>query len=468
MAREDRAGRTASLVGSRLEAWFGIERVGERHQIALLCAGLAFLAMVFLGPLMTFNDIVETGNEGNTLRQAGYIAIFVLALYGARPLANGWAALRVPLPVVLALAWCWISLFWAVSPVIAERRLLLTSLVVWTTFILVKAAGYRLTVSILRLSLVAALIVNFLVVLILPDTGIHMMKDAAMPTALVGNWRGFMTHKNFAGAACALCILFFTFDAEGLSKSARISAILASILFLFKAQSKTSFGMTALAIAMGYTFKVIDGRLRFFVIIATALVATLGWMYISATRDITTMDFFDPTSFTGRGLIWASLLKFAGDNLMTGAGFDSFWNIGDQSPIYQYGKGYVTQISVGHNGFLDLLVTIGLPGVLLVTFALILWPLLRILTVKGIAPERGALICALVIFGMGHNVTESSMFARDAIVGVFMLFAVAFAGDASLSSRRRPVNRDSDDVLQTIKRRHRSKTNTAVVLEEKA
>ncbi|MDP9056862.1 MAG: O-antigen ligase family protein [Pseudomonadota bacterium] len=463
MAREDRTGRMASLVSHRLEAWFGIERLTERHEIALLSAGLAFLAMVFLGPLMTGYDVIQTGDEGNGFRQGGYLAIFALTLYGARPLANGWKVLRVPLPVVVALAWCWISLSWAVSPAIAERRLVLTSLVVWNSFILVKAAGYRLTVSILRLSLVMALIGNFLVVLILPETGIHMMKDAVIQTALAGDWRGFMTHKNFAGAACALCILLFTFDTKYLSKASRISVILASIFFLVKAQSKTSAGMVILAISVGFMFKIMDGKIRFFAIIGTALLATLGWMYISASRDVTTMDFLDPSSFTGRGLIWSSLLKFARDNLMTGAGFESFWNIGDQSPIYQYGKGYVTQITVGHNGYLDLLVTIGLPGMLLVTFALILWPLLRLLAARGIAPERGALICALVIFGMGHNVTESSMFARDAIVGVFMLFAVAFAQDASGSSRRRPANQDSADVLHTIKRRHSNKAKPAAI-----
>jgi O-antigen ligase len=79
----------------------------------------------------------------------------------------------------------------------------------------------------------------------------------------------------------------------------------------------------------------------------------------------------------------------------------------------------------GHNGYLDLALQVGVPGMVLVTFAAIVWPLLRLFSSRIASPARRALIVAVVIFCAGHNITETSLFDRDMIVHVFLMFAIA-------------------------------------------
>ena len=74
----------------------------------------------------------------------------------------------------------------------------------------------------------------------------------------------------------------------------------------------------------------------------------------------------DPGALSGRAQIWPLLISYSQQHPWTGAGFGSFWQIGDNSPIWELTDGWVAEIaSHGHNGYLDLIVTIGYPGMLL-------------------------------------------------------------------------------------------------------
>lgn len=421
----------------------------------LLLAGAAFFVMVLLAPLMTFNEVVSgqtsfTG-EGNVLRQYIYVAILALAIYAAIKEGKGAKALILPIPIFAALAWCWLSLAWAVDPSISLRRLVVTTIAVWTAFIIVQGAGYERSVAILRAVLVAALVGNYLVVVLDPPLGIHMIQDASASTALIGNWRGFMMHKNVAGAICAVTMLLFVFDARKVNPVLRILVIAGAAYFLFKAQSKTSGGMLAIACLAGWVFQAYDNRIRTFAVPIIMFLTAAGWFLYSTYKDFAVETYLAPTSFTGRGLIWNTLLRYAGDNLLFGAGFGSFWNIGSGSPIYQYGQGFVRDVTVAHNGYLDLLVTIGLPGLLLAVFAAIVWPVWRLL-VSRISPTRGGLTIALLLFCMGHNITESSLLDRDSLIGVLMMIAVAMS--RSWEKNVSPAAQQSGrDVFAALKQR---------------
>jgi O-antigen ligase len=155
------------------------------------------------------------------------------------------------------------------------------------------------------------------------------------------------------------------------------------------------------------------------------------------------------------------LFHYAQDHLWTGAGFGSFWNVGDESPVYKYGQGFSTLVAVGHNGYLDLLVTVGLPGLMLAVIAVFIWPMMRMLTTHSLRPAKGGLICALLVFCIGHNFTESSLLDRDALTGMvailvvgFILYATQGRGSSSRSRKRsRKQSEAGDELLQTMKTR---------------
>lgn len=386
----------------------------------------ALIIAILLGPLLTFADAAHA-NEGNIERQLAFFALLGLTVYVSIPVATRWSMVALSWPVMLALAWAWLSLTWAIDPAMAFRRLFLTTIVVWMVFALVRHVGYRSTVDMLRWTLFGAVVTSYFVVLLSPVTGIHLMLESEGPTALIGNWRGWLGHKNFAGAVAAVCILLFLFDAKRFRPAVRIGVIIVAGFFLFKSQSKTSAGMLGLASLAGIIFTTLSYKARAYLLPILTLLGCALWFLTSFYSNLLQASFADPASFTGRGNIWAALLRYASDNLMFGAGFGSFWNIGGLSPIYKYGSGYVTQITIGHSGFLDQLVTVGLPGLLLMVLALMIWPLWKLLSNPSIPPERGALISSLTLFCIGHNITESSLFERDAIVATLLYFAAALA-----------------------------------------
>ncbi|WP_068092245.1 O-antigen ligase family protein [Novosphingobium rosa] len=411
---------------------------------ALIGQGLCVLLVLLstLGPFIA-GATSEGASEGSLVRQISYLVVLGGVLVWARPWARGWSLLMVPLPVLAALAWCWISLSWAIAPDIAMRRLLLTTMMVWTTFIIVHTGGYRRASDGLRIALVITLVANYLTVLIEPNVGMHLGSEWE-GSALAGNWRGLMTHKNFAGASCAFCMLLFLFDARHVNLRIRAVVLLLAAFFLYRTVSKTSMGMGLLAAMVGFAFSKLNREYRLFIIPVAMLVICAGATYVNGHLDkiSTTLA---PTAFTGRGQIWEALMLYAKDHVWTGAGFGSFWNVGPTSPIFTYGRGFVTTITVGHNGYLDLLVTVGLPGVLLIVCGVLLWPLAQILSSRRISIEKGSLLCAMVLFCLGHNVTESSLFERDALTGVMAVFVAAFAAYSLPKSRSGRSRRSSGD-----------------------
>ncbi len=79
----------------------------------------------------------------------------------------------------------------------------------------------------------------------------------------------------------------------------------------------------------------------------------------------------DPDEFTGRAEIWAAELRYIADHPLLGAGFGTFTDTGGQSPLHNYvGASWVEAVSHGHNGYLQVLVTIGGVGFVLAMLAL--------------------------------------------------------------------------------------------------
>jgi O-antigen ligase len=428
----------------------------QRHDWAGLVAGMLFFVLVLLGPIMTFHD-ADQGDSYSGLRQGGYLVALTLAGYCLWARQGGWRLFILPLPLVAVLLWCWISVGWAIDSDASVRRVFLTTTVVFTAFWLVRGLGYERLIALVRIVLALLLVVNFVSMFAIPTTAIQI------ETGRIGAgtfWRGVMAHKNFAGAFCALTILIYLFDAATVNWRMRILVILGSAFFLSMSVSKTSMAMAMAATVAGGIFQRFDGRKRVFLVIGTLTVTVIGYLFLSSVPDLLLRYAINPQSFTGRGQIWMGLLRYSADHPLLGAGFGSFWNIGEESPIYQYGTGFAKVVTVGHMGYLDLLVTIGYPGMILAVITLFIWPMVRLFAVSDRMVERASLVCALMVFGIGHNFTESSLLERDAIVGVFILLAIAilYTLPTRLSSGSRKRREAGSDVMRTMRKRRRKST----------
>jgi O-antigen ligase len=396
-------------------------------------AQVAFAALVILtigNPWMT----EQPDERLKLIREVGYVAILLLALVAMRPWRHPERLLVVPWPLLLALGWCWLSLVWAIEPGVGLRRLVLTSIVLWTLFALIRELGLERPLLIVQALLALLLVVNFTVVLADPTLGIHGKTEAD----LAGDWRGIMEQKNYAGFTSAMTVLLFAFDTGRWPMAARIGICLAAAMFLFFSDSATSMGIGAAALIVGGLLMwraKLDGHRR---------LAPPAWAWlplgllavIFVAMAINPEPFLelvsDPAGFTGRNQIWTALINAYADRPLSGLGYGSLWDLGPDGPITAYARDWVAQVSQGHNGYLDLLVQIGALGTLLVLFATLTWPI-QLLLRGGDQPAR-VLGAVILLFCLGHNSTESTLFDRDALGQVFLMIGIALLWNATAMS----------------------------------
>jgi O-antigen ligase len=376
--------------------------------------------------LLLTNLSPSWGAEGgsNLFRQIAFTLLFLVAAAATLPLRNLARLFVVPASLVVALGWCWLSTTWAVDPGTTLRRIILTTMIIWSVFLMVELAGSLRTIATMRACSVAALVVNYLMVLAAPSIGVHGYE--VMDPSLVGDWRGFTPSKNFAGAVCALTVIMFMLGAPLRSQGGRAGVVLAALVFLYKSDSATSQGMLLLAVGAGWVFRRYNPDYRAFFIPAVMIAGVVVVLGLLMSRSYFEALSSSRTAFTGRIQIWNALIRYSEDNLWFGSGYGSFWNIGGESPIFRYARGWVAEtITSGHNGYLDLLAQVGIPGLALVLFAALVLPLVKLLSSRTLPRGDGSLIMAIVLFVAGHNLTESSLFERDVVTQVYLIFAIA-------------------------------------------
>jgi O-antigen ligase len=392
-----------------------------------------------MAPLLTGNlslaagESQGSGGQGNLLRQGVYVVVFGISLVVSDVVRFPERLLSPPSSVLAMLAWCCLSVTWALDPAVSARRLLLTVIVIFSIFLLVQAAGYEATVRAVRRLLPAILVANYVAVLGWPGFAIHHAASTIDPS-IVGAWRGLLMQKNLAGLVCAYTVILFALDGAGMSRALRAAIVAAAGFFLYQSHSKSSMGFTVVSIiaAAAFTrynpyYRIVALVLGLLGVALLSLAAYLNWGVLSA-------PFHDETFLTGRVQIWPILLDFWKDHPLTGSGYGSFWDIRDPQPIYEYmsgyptWKGWIADLTQAHNGYIDLLVQTGPPGLVLGIIATVLGPFRRLLTSLTVQRSRAGLILACVLFSILHNLTESSIFDRDATVHVFLMLAVAMLG----------------------------------------
>jgi len=423
----------ARVLPSRAKAAADIFQLQMRRRRLIAGTGLVLLLLLTLIGTTPWQSwtMTDADAQGDIVRQ-----VMVLAIVAILPFApsNARPPMAVPWSLLILLGYCLLTLTWAIEPMVALRRLAFTAVVVWVLVRCIGDLGAVRSLNITRAVLLFVLIVCYGMVWFSPF-GVHSPFDS---TGVVGDWRGIMPHKNEAGALCALTLLFFIFDRRAIPVWLCAAVYAGAGYFLVMSSSRTSLGVFFVALAAGAAAGLYNPRHRSAIlpvalILAVGAIGLLG-MYLGVIADL--LD--DPTSFSGRAAIWPLLLEFASEQLWTGAGYGSFWQIGPLSPIYTLTDGWVaTAASHGHNGYLDLLVTIGLPGLILALAVLLVWPALRLLYSYSIAPSRRALLMSILVFCAAHNMSESSLFDRAKVVNVFLLFAVVLIHRISSQSMGR-------------------------------
>lgn len=392
----------------------------------ILISSLSFVLILITVILTPF---VEMTGEASPQQSACRIYAYAIAamMQAVLVVMRGWRrSLRIYTSALAPfLIWAILSLIWTQHVDLTSKRLALLAVTYAGIFSAVCDLPYQRTMSILRAVIVTVLVLNFAAVIAVPSIGTH-------PSGL---WRGFMAHKNIAGMFCAFTAIMFVFDAAKISWTARLPVIIGALIFLCLSWSKTALISLPIALAAGGCIgmlgqdktKHIHILRRSFRIAARVLpiVVIIALLALTIEREIFLSFTDDTTAMTTRGAIWRPMIQFYLDRPFLGSGYGAYWDASDNLIDARAINRIWRNVDQGHNGYLDLLVQVGLPGLALALYAVLAWPLQQLSTMVDCRPHRAALIFAILVFSLIENCSESSLFADDALGNAILLLALA-------------------------------------------
>jgi exopolysaccharide production protein ExoQ len=389
---------------------------------------MLFYATGALLPFVVGGSSGLSRTEGSPLALAVQLAFYsvafcIIALGWQDFLHAAWSIKWIILLSLLAMA----SAAWSQDPGFTLRRSVVLS--ASTAFGVYFGSRYTVTEQLRLLAWTCALIVvsSFSFGFFLPQYAIdHLLHPGA--------WQGVFIHKNALARAVVFSALVFYFVRPGAHARFRWLGIAGSLCLLALSRSVTGMVVFALVVASLPLYKLLRTRLTVLVPVGIVIALLLLGMIPLVSeyrRELLQIVHRSPT-LTGRTELWRAVLISIAKHPWWGYGFDSFWmGMRGQSASVMLRVGWFPKHS--HNGFLDLLLDLGVVG--LGTFLagyLSLWSR-ALRTIRAVAGPNPAWLCAYLSFMFIYNLSESSILIQN------NLFWILYVSTAATLSARLPV-----------------------------
>ncbi|EJN11592.1 lipid A core-O-antigen ligase-like enyme [Bradyrhizobium sp. YR681] len=355
---------------------------------------------------------------------AGVAVLFVAATDGP-----SLKSLVTPLHLGLV-GWLLLNIVFSESRGVSMQRFVLaasvTSLAVLLPLLPPTQRSFNLCLGVAALAL---LVLCYLGVFLAPQYSIHTALDITEPQ-LAGDWRGSFGHKNVASPVMTILVYVGIYlSAVGSFVMGPAIAALAGIFLIFtggKTSSVLCLAIYALASLVYVTRSLWLKRLICFVPLIVMNLLTVGSVLSPALGSMTRLLPVDPT-FTGRSDIWEFALAAVAEKPIIGHGYAAFWDDVTERQTAQ-GSEWAVTAAHSHNSYLDLAITIGLPGLLLVILIFVLAPLRNFQAVQAHNRSNalGKLFLTIWLFGLYFGTTETFLLERQN--PVWFMFALAVAG----------------------------------------
>ncbi len=420
-----------------------------------MAAPLLFMAtlLFYLVTLTPFIDLAAaaTGDaataRSNTLNQIVYLGL-TAALWLA-VLRSGARHLVARPRAILIVMLVWFALVSAIStqPDLALKRVFLAMLtIVNGSILLLLPRSERQFAGMLTLCCLGALALAYLGVALMPHLAIHQPGEIREPMN-AGFWRGHFAHKNVAAAAMVI-ISFVGLYLFGTGRRlvGGVMLLLAAA-FLARTGGKSAIAALPGILAIAWAFERWRPWRAPMVVLGIAAfnILTIGCAMSPAMRGLVAGLGIDPT-FTNRIDIWKIGATAALDRPLTGHGFQLFWQT--DAMVHKGGAaaGWAYAAFNGHNAYLDMAITTGLPGLVL-TLILIVWlPLRAIDRAEATAndPALTRLFVRIWLYGILAACVESLFFQSGSLIWFTLVVAIfGLHLQASAHEIREPANHPS-------------------------
>jgi len=390
---------------------------GERLVRDVLFLAIFLLNWFTASPFPDLSDpkLLEPQTSGNLLGQVSMVlltaALAAFVLIKRRPLVPR----IVTLPLFFTFAAFAISAVHSAYPDVAMRRLVLGVFIIFqSSVLLLLPYGREHFARLLALAAIIVLAACYLGVALIPQLSIHQATDIAEPN-LAGDWRGFFTHKNGAGAGMVLLIFIGVFVCRAWNQFVGIFIAVFAGIFLYFTHSKSPLILLPVILLLSYFIpRLRNPLLALALILGVPFVFNLlsvGSVMFGPIHNLVEHLLPDPT-FTGRDVIWKFALDHVAQRPLFGFGYESFWRMPDLVAEWNYLESWGYQASDAHNGYLNLAVTTGLIGLALSMFWLIgqAFADYRRALVRGADRALATLFLQIWLFGLCLGCFESVLF----------------------------------------------------------
>jgi len=367
-------------------------------------------------------DGVAANEAGSLYNKLYWSALFVLSLWGVILNKKEFSRkIKAVVPVLLLCALLLVSVFWSDYPVITLRRV---ALVIFVVFSIMISVFYiedrrRIVLTIYKASVVA-LALNIGVLLL----GLGFDDN--------GLFSGIHGHKNTAGLVSVVG-LWITLVAREYTKRLLITNslyIAGWLVILILSQSKTSI-LLLLVSPLLWIGVVMMKRLFKAQLINVMIISFLFFFFTAqllvVVNGMTNAEFISSmggdVSLTGRDFIWSFVWEYISQRPVFGVGYGAFWDVGEGASNLgssEHGRIYMKFIHQAHNGYLDILVSVGGLGLFLV--GNMVFKIFNALNKEVSERNRLANFSGvLMIFILLHNITESSLLRTTHLNWVMLL-----------------------------------------------
>lgn len=406
----------------------------------VLFIGMYLAVWISFHPFQSLAEPPQTVTEaGDRVNQVAFSALF-LALATWTYFHEPRRLLLLVRPImVVALLWCAASVIFSWEPALAARRLTFTVMVMgMAAMVLLLPKDVRQFSDMMAAVVLIVLALCYLGLVLAPQLTIHQATDFVEPEH-AGDWRGIFNHKNMAGVTMVLFIFVGMFVARARSFGLGALIVVLSSIFLGFTGSKTAIGILPLTLILS---AIVTRTRRPALAIALVLVllvgfnlCTVGSIYFEPIRHLVEEFLPDPT-FTGRTELWEFAVEHVMQHPLIGYGFYAFW--GTEEVVYALGgsQPWVNAASDAHNTYLNLAVTIGIPGLILTIVWIVVMPIVDFYRRPADTPATPlqVLFIRVVLFGVYSSCFENSFFQQ--LDSVWFLYITAAFGLRYLSVTR--------------------------------
>lgn len=371
----------------------------------------------------------------------GYVAVVPIIV---RRAPRAFRALAQEPVLLLLLLWAFASILWSSEPGVTARRWAGACLPLLYALALTLRFDGRALLRLIGWPLLVAVAGSLAMVVAMPDWGI-------MGYPHEGAWRGMFVKKNVLGRYAALAVFLFptlaSLDRRHMSVFWIASSLLSAVVLL-GSRSLSSIMLTIAGICIWLFLRIASPLHRFwlllsaiFMIAAMIAVVAIGHNYESAVGRGPTL--------TGRIPLWLLLLEMARERMWLRYGYGAFW-IGLEGPSAYVWVALGWAVPHAHNGYLDLLLEIGVIGLSLGVF-LLCTSVAQLLAAYGREPSP-EVVCWLTVvaFLIGYNMVESGFLRSNSFLWILLLLALFTSQRLSVRDTDKAVAQGRQETISLV------------------